>query len=235
MSDPFEATLTAALDDLEHGDSVETILDRYPDHAAELRMALGAVRDLQAVSPAPTAAAERSSRRRFLAQGAMLKAEQGQRASLPLWRRFFFSFASAAIAFALIVIFLVPASRGAIPGDLLYPVKRGYEGVQLFFASAAGEQELQEQFDNERNRELYEMIDTGRDGFAGYKGTITEMEPGMWTIEDIRAHINEETLIVGEPEVGALVAAHCRIEDGQIYAERIEVIAAPEANDGAGP
>jgi hypothetical protein len=235
MSDPFEATLTAALDDLEEGDSVEIILDRYPDHAAELRMALGAIRNLQTVSPAPTAAAERSSRRRFLEHGAMLKAEQGQQASLPLWRRLFFSFGAAAIALALIAIIVVPASRGAIPGDLLYPVKRGYEGVQLFFASAAGKQELHEQLDNERNRELYEMIDTGRDGFAGYKGTITEMEPGMWTIGDIRAYINEETLLVGEPEVGALVAAHCRVEDGQVYAERIAVIAAPEANDGAGP
>ncbi len=145
-------------------------------------------------------------------------------ASLPPWRRFFYSFASFALFMVLLGVIVIPPSADAIPGDLLYPVKRTSESVQLYLAPAGEKEALQAEFEDERNHEVYQMLEVGRDGRAGYIGVLKEMGPDCWEIGNITAIVNESTEISGDPEVGARVEAHCWVEDGEVIAETLDVI-----------
>lgn len=219
-SDAFEETLVEALEALENGDRVEEVLGRYPEHAADLRHVLETTALLVQLPPSPSPQAREASRKAFLQHGQELRQQKKQGNARPL-RRFFLSFASLALVVILVGLF---AAQYAIPGDPLYGFKRSVENVRLSVASPAQQQQLRRAFEEERNHEVYRMIDRGRDGVAGYKGIVAEIGDEQWELGNITINITDETVIQGTPKEGDWVEAHCRIEDGQVYAESLVVV-----------
>lgn len=224
MDGALENVIVAALDELEQGHTVEEILERYPQKRVELRPILETASGLTALEATPSPDARNASRREFLTEAARLREASGPKRSVPPWRRFFYSFASFALFLMLIGVIVIPPSSEAIPGDLLYPVKRGAEATQLLLAAPAEEEMLRAEFEEERNHEVYQMLEIGREGRAGYVGIVKEIAPDRWKIGNITAHINESTVIKGDPEVGARVEAHCLVKDRQVIAETLEVL-----------
>lgn len=216
--------IIAALDELDQGHSVEEILERYPQERAELRPILETASGLTALKATPSPEARNASRREFLAEAARLRESSGSDRSAQPWRRFFYSFTSFALFLMLIGVIVIPPSSEAIPGDLLYPVKRGAEATQLLLAPQTEKEALRAEFEEERNHEVYEMLEIGREGRAGYVGVVKEITPDRWKIGNITAHINESTVINGDPEVGARVEAHCLVRDRQVIAETLDVL-----------
>ena len=131
MDGALENVIVAALDELEQGYTVEEILERYPQKRAELRPILETASGLTALKATPSPEARNASRSEFLTEAARLREASGPKRSVPTWRRFFYSFASFALFLMLIGVIVIPPSSEAIPGDLLYPVKRSVEVAQL--------------------------------------------------------------------------------------------------------
>lgn len=227
MEGALENIITAALDDLEHGHDIAEILSRYPQAREELRPILETATGLSSLAAGPSPRAQQASRARFLAEAERLRQREHAQDDLPPWRRLFYSFGSVALFLALLAAIIIPPSGDAIPGDLLYPVKRSAESVQLFFAPQEEKEALIESYEEERNREVYEMLDIGRDGRAGYVGVVKTITPETWEIGHITATITDATEISGDPQVGALVEAHCLLEDGQVFAESLQVLEPP--------
>lgn len=225
MHGALENVIVAALDELEQGQTVEEILDRYPQKKAELRPILETASGLTALESTPSPESRNASRQAFLAEAARLRESSpaGDR-SMPRWRRIFYSFASFALFLLLLGVIVIPPSADAIPGDILYPVKRSAESAQLLLASPAEEETLRAEYEEERNREVYQMLEIGRDGRAGYIGIVKEITAEHWKIGNITAHIEESTVITGEPEVGARVEAHCLVQDREVIAETLTVL-----------
>lgn len=217
MASAFEETLVEALEALENGDEVEAVLRRYPEHEVELRQVLETTAQLVQLPLEPSAGARAASKRAFLERGRELRQEKANSDARPL-RRFFLSFVSLALVLIVVGLF---ALQQAIPGDPLYELKRTVEDARLYVASPAQEAQLRREFEEERNREVYRMLDRGRDGVAGYTGVVEEIGEEQWELGNITVQITEETVIQGTPEEGDRVEAHCRIVDGHVYAESL--------------
>lgn len=225
MDSAFEDKVIEALDAYEDGESVERILSRYPARTPALRPILEVAAGLGQAPPTPSPAAKSESRRRLLERAEDLRAaEQHSPREIPLWRRFLVSLASAAATLILIGTLAVLLSPETIPGDALYPLKRTVEDARLYLAPAGEKNDLRQQFEKERNSEVYRMLQAGRDGRAGYAGELKAHHFHVWEIGNITVHIMDETVIEGRPVVGARVEAHCRIEDGRVFAESLRVL-----------
>ncbi len=223
MDEVREDLIIQALEKMEQGQPVAAILQRYPQSAEALYPILEAATLLDAQRPAPTEAARQASRRQMLAAAQQLR----QPRSRPAPRRLRIVFAAVSLALLLFLVAVVagPAAADAIPGDLLYPLKRGVERVELLLAPATQRDALLEQIEHERNREVYTMLEVGRDGRAGYVGTLTAMDGPVWEIGRITARITDDTVIHGVPELGARVEAHCLVRDRQVVVESLLVLA----------
>ena len=240
MDSALENTIVDALEALDRGENVEQILDRFPQHAPALRPILETAAGLADLSPLPSTEARSLSRQQFLAEARRLREESFRETShhdgsTSLLRRFYYSLASFAVLLVLLGVILVPPSAGAIPGDILYPVKRGVETLRLYLAPQEEKEALRGQYEEERNHEVYEMIEVGRDGSAGYVGMLKAIQPHQWEIGNITALINDSTVIRGEPEVGARVEAHCLVKDRQVIAESLTIIDPPMTLTPANP
>lgn len=230
----FEQELIEALDALERGQPLEEILRERPALAPELRAYLETVQQLSGLAPAPRPQAAAASRRAMLRRAAQERAQANDGPSLPpLRRRLFYAFAAFAVLLLIIGGLLLPRSQEAIPGDTLYPLKRAAEDVRLVLTPPDQKEALRQEYEEERNHEVYVMLRQGRNGLAGYTGEIKAVGAETWEIGNITVQITAETVVRGEPNVGDRVSAHCRIDDGQVIAESLTVLdgdAAPPAD-----
>lgn len=224
MDGALENSIIDALDELESGESVDRILRRHPARAAELRPILETAAQLPDLPPSPSPEARAASQGVLLQRAQQLRDEASRSRSWPSRPRFIFSFVSVLVLILIAGAALLPTSADALPGDALYPLKRAGESVRLLLAPPSEKGDLRLQLEDERNSEVYEMLETGRNGRAGYTGEIVALAPDTWEIGHITVHLTEKTRIKGEPEVGARVEAHCLIQDGQVYAESLEIL-----------
>src|SRR5574338_774308 len=153
MSDLYEV-LEVCLQESERGESLETVLFRYPHLAEELRPILeSSVGAKSMASPAPSAEVVRRNRARVLQHAAQMR-EAKVRSSQRLWLA---SLRRIAVTLAVVTLLfvsgtrLVSASSTTLPGDNLYPVKRTWEGVRLLLAfNAQVRDALEVEHENER-------------------------------------------------------------------------------------
>jgi hypothetical protein len=137
--------------------------------------------DLRASAPAPAASSVRSRVAARVARGIAA----GQSFRRPVWRLGFRP-ASALASFLLVFLMAVGgttayASEAALPGDILYGVKRGLEGVQLRLSTTAmGDSVLIERFADRRVEEIESLTARGRwadvaEALQAYPAIIDEM------------------------------------------------------------
>ncbi len=189
--------LEICLQELENGVSLETVLARYPDLANELRPILNAsVMARTMAVPAPSPDAIRRGRAKLLQHASEMREAKlaPRRRMIPIFQRF-------AISLTLATIFLasgtglVGASSSALPGENLYPVKRTWEDVRLFFALKPEHKDLLEsEFESERLDEVGELLAEGRHETIQYSGVFM--------------HVNGVTYVSGVP---VLVPANLQV------------------------
>lgn len=160
-------TLEICLQEIEKGRDLESILSQYPDLADELRPILQTAIKARGISaPEPTSDAQRRGRARVMQHAAELReARSAPRKPvrvIPVFQRLAFSF-----ALLMILLFsgtgILSASASALPGESLYPVKRGWENVRLFLIfDSEARQLLANEFENERLHEVNELLVDGR-------------------------------------------------------------------------
>lgn len=229
MNSAYEVSLVEALDALEAGTPLEEVLSRYPDHAETLRPILETSAQLSSLPVAYSLSAKAASRNAFLSHAASLRVQgKGRPATAGVWRRLAFSFASLALVVVLLGGLLAGAAQEALPGQPLYPVKRMVEDMRLSLASPVGKEKLQEQFQAERREEIHALLATGQKGTVPCAGTIEALSEESWTLDGLAVAIETRTVISGEPALGATAQGLCRVANGRVVAETLQVEDSPE-------
>jgi hypothetical protein len=171
--------LESCLQELEDGVVIDDILSRFPDHAKELRPILNASLNARNRKvPAPTQAAIIRGRARLMQKVAEIQQKKNapQKHAIPFFQRIAISFAVTA-TLLLSGTSLVGASSTALPGQNLYPVKRGWENIRLFFAfNEEARNFLEEQFEGERLEEIDELLSNDIDDdrhLVDFSGILT--------------------------------------------------------------
>ena len=180
MTNLFDA-LEFCLREMEEGGNMETALSRFPEYAEELRPILETSVKAQAMAaPEPAPDVMRRSRARVLQRAAELRESKVAPRSAP--RRAIPVFQRLALSFALVAVFLMSgggllsASASALPGEQLYPVKRGWENVRLFFIfDTQARALLEHEFENERLHEANELILEGRHEVIQFAGVFMQV------------------------------------------------------------
>jgi hypothetical protein len=204
MDAQLELKFVECLDALAQGESVEHILARYPQDAAQLRPLLQTAASLSALRLEPSEAAKMQSRQSFMAQADLLR-RTAPRKTLSFLPRFATGFIAAALVAAVLGTGAVAASGAALPGDPLYGLKRTVEDVRLQSASSpALRQELQREFEQRRVDETNELLDTGREGEVEFTGTIEEIQPNAWIVSSLVVQLDANTQIVGTPQINRM-------------------------------
>jgi len=169
--------LESCLQELENGAQVESLLARYPAHAHDLRPILIAIRKAQKMPmPEPSREAATRGRARLMQRVSELREAQSsapRKRVIPFLQRIAISFAVTAV-FVLSGTGLVSASSSALPGQNLYPVKRRWEDVRLFFAFAPEERKsLEDEIKKEREHEANELLTEGEENEVEFSGKLT--------------------------------------------------------------
>ncbi len=228
MNNVPEAVLQESLGFLERGESIEQIVARYPEMAAELRPFLQTAVQLTTLAPQPTLAAKQNSQKAFLAHAQSLNVTPIRPSTWYRLRQILLPLASLAMVLVLFASMAVSISAAAIPGDALYGVKRLVENVRL---NQANDSEtavaLLETYRQERIREVQTLLRTGRTAEVSFEGLIEGMQPAQLTVATIRVTLDDETQVYAGPQLGELVRVYGRTSNSQLTASAIELLSGP--------
>jgi hypothetical protein len=232
MNRKFETVFNECLDSIQAGESVEACLARYPEHAEALRPLLSLATAVRAVPlPRPNPLAVHASRQRMLRAVSERDARQPLLAGLFAW-----PWLRATLALAVLILVvgfgsrgLVAVSAGSLPGDNLYPVKRFAENVRYALTlDPVARQQLEAEFAAEREKEVRTVLDSGRLATVEFRGNLEAIGDGLWGVSGLEVILTDQTVIVGQPAVGAMVLVQARSAgDGTLLALRLEVQSLP--------
>jgi hypothetical protein len=209
MNNDIYDVLEACLQSIEHGANVDALLARYPQFVDELRPLLKAALSARALPlPSPSASGMRRGRARFLQKAAEMReaktAPRSRRSVIPVFQRLAISLG---LTFALVFsgTGLVSASSSALPGENLYPVKRTWEDVSLFFVFDPSIRMAREnEYEQERLHEATALLAEGRHQEISFSGVVVEQN-GQFYISSLPVILTSETK--GVLENGATVMA----------------------------
>lgn len=220
----MDALLIYCLDELEAGVPVAEILARFPEQAAVIRPLLETAVSLEQVVPEPPPKAQAASQDLFLSHArAMKKARGSRRAGVVWWRRLAFSLGLLLVAFLGLTV-LGSGTAAALPGSVLYPVKRTMEEWRLNLAQdPTARAQLWQQYEAERQREINALLAAGGEARVECWGTLTAMRAETWQMCDLTVQITEETMIEGQPMLGATVHVEGVTGGGLFVATRVEI------------
>ena len=201
MTNLFDA-LEICLGEIEGGSDLETALARFPEHADELRPILKTAlkaRSMASAEPSPDVV--RRSRARVMQRAAELRESKTapRRRVIPVISRLAISFALTAL-FLSSSVGLLNASASALPGEQLYPVKRGWESIRLFFIFDPHVREMMEdEFENERLHEVNELLTEGRHEVIQFAGVYMQVN-GIDYVSGLKVILPEgiPTLVNGD-------------------------------------
>lgn len=226
-NDPKARALEVCLQNVKAGANLEQALASYPRWADELRPLVESAIAAQKHTPPQPAAenAQAHSRAGFLQVSQRMLPQHERRWMGELGRFLLGIFVVAALA-GLLIGGIVWVSSSALPGDLLYPIKRYSESIQLkFISNPAQHLALELAFDGERVEEIQALTRNSRPArdisFTGYLS-----QPGFteWLVGDIQVTIPANAQLVGELHIGYFVNVQGDLlADGTVHARRLQM------------
>jgi hypothetical protein len=230
MNNRLFETLEFCLRDIEQGADVGVNLARHPDLAGELRPILEASVKAKAMAvPAPSGEVFRRNRAKLLQHAVEMRERKVAPPSRRIWS---VPLRRALVMLAVVVLLfvsgtgLVRASSTSLPGDNLYPVKRIWERMSLWFTfDTAIREKLEYEHENERLEELSELLALGRSAKVDFAGYVTRQSLNEWRVSGITVFISFDTRLPNEQVVtGAAVRVRGQTVDGGVAAERVELL-----------
>lgn len=230
----FYTAFERCLAGLQSGMTLKECLAQYPYLQEDLRPALEAAQmaNSQVDNYIPSAAIRRS-RERMLAKAGQIKRQRTRRSTSSLlgWLSASRAPRLAFAAFLVIAFFLLSwqgllvASAQALPGDTLYPVKRGAENFSLQLASNAQLKRAREvEFERRRVDEVMELLVLGRVASVDFEGVLNARTPDRWIVDGIVVLLTPETLVTGSIEPGMVVEISGKTQtDGTLQAAAIRL------------
>jgi hypothetical protein len=227
MNNELSEALENCLQAIKKGQSLEAALARYPKLAPELRPLLKT--SILARSSRQLVILEtvkRRGRMRLLQRAAEMRSamEITPRRRIP-------TFSRVAITLGLVGMLVltstgfVSASSGALPGDQLYPVKRTWEGVRLFFVFSPQEHDiLTSEFDQERLNEIDELLVKGQAAPITFTGLVTRQVDGQWMVSGIPVSVSNSSNSSLVTEGAPVTITGITRGDGVVEAQQIQLI-----------
>jgi hypothetical protein len=225
MDSRLEAHLIACLSQLEQGAPLEEILAPYPaDTAANLRpMLLTAVR-LRQLPLAHTVAAQADSKKRFVAEAAVLRDKRpswGQGWLINLWGGLRLTTAVALFALIFFAGYIFLNAPNALPGDQLYGAKLTLENWTL---SRQPADVRQAEIQAERRREVAALLVVGRSTAVAFQGELAASDLEFWLVGEIPVIITTDTRLDGPLDIGAVVEISGQTADGRVWARQVTLL-----------
>jgi hypothetical protein len=231
LNKKYYAALEICLRDMQAGAGLESCLSRFPDMADELRPVLEASLAARTLTlKAPPAAIQQRGRARLLQHAAEMREAQHVANG-----RSIRSLRMVGVSLVLVAIFLmsgtglVRASSGALPGDQLYPVKRTWEDVRLWFVfNPEAREQLESKYERERIDEIDELFAEGRNAHVNFSGVVTVQNPDRWLVSGVSVGITSQTKLPSEPinlNDNVMVSGHTNTS-GYIDADSIQLLPA---------
>jgi hypothetical protein len=227
MNNFYEA-LEYCLQALEDGADLNAVLARYPDLAEELRPILEAsIAARNMAVDGPSTEAMRRGRAKLLRRAAELREMRAPapRRVIPIFQRLSLALTIAAV-FLLSGTGLVRASSTALPGENLYPVKRTWEGMRLWFVFDANLRDaLRSEYENERLEEVGELLSEGRHETIQFAGVVMDVN-GVTHVSGIRIVILDTTALPvgGLPNGAAVIVTGRTNAEGFVEDASIELL-----------
>ena len=246
MNPKFEQILDECIAAIKDGEALEACLEKYPDHAEELRGLLLTVSMLKEMPmPEASLAARRESERRMLA--AFHEREKAYPVSKSIFARYTqrrpveqqpekvrkvrgkmknkFSYLIAGLVLTVIIATtgVGVASANALPGQALYPVKDSIQQVRLFLTfDAVEKQELEDQFQQEYLDDVRSIMEDGDEAEVEFYGVVEEIGDGYLVVDGIKVFFDENTMMTDGLEVDMLVEVEGYVmEDGSLLASSV--------------
>ena len=238
MNNFDEKIFLTCLEAMDAGEDPESILSRYPEQADAIRQLLALDEGLVGLSDGAPAGAQARSEKLFLAQASAMRSVASRvDGRSRWWRPLFAAFASLVLVLA-ISFGALQASADSLPGDIFYPVKRLNETTQLRLVNDLEDKEqLEERLEDERVREITELLRLGRDENVTCSGEIELLAFDYVQVYGLRVETNDNTVIIGELALGATANVEGYTEDGRYFADKITIVtpAAPGVRESATP
>lgn len=224
MNNKLYDALEICLQEIENGVKLESVLARFPDLAGELRPILKASLKARTMSSsAPSPEVIRRGRAKLLQRASEMREAKAtpRRRVIPIFQRLALSLGLTA-TFLLSGTGLVGASATALPGENLYPVKRTWEGLQLFFIfNKDARDAVKSQFETERLHEVNELLAEGRHELIQFAGVFMQVN-GTYYVSGVTVVVPSNLQI---PENGAAVVATGRTNaQGFVELESLELL-----------
>ena len=228
MNELYNA-LEICLQAIEDGQKIESVLARYPEFERELRPLLEV--SLLARNSSQFDISEAVKHRGHVRL--LQRANELRKANSVSHHRMIPILPRMAIVLSLVGILaltstgFVSASSGTLPGDQLYPVKRTWEGVRLFFAFNSGERDLLEsQFEQERLDEIDGLLGRRIAVPIEFKGLVTRQANGKWQVSGISVSITGSTSSAasGIPDGAPVIVTGITGSDGVVEAQNVQLL-----------
>ncbi len=217
--------LEQALEQLETGEELDSILAAYPVHAVQLKPILQAALKVlpdpsQPVSPEVL----NRSRTRILAHANQLRQDQPAHTAWGSLQRLVIAL-GIALVFLLSWGGLMVTSARTLPGDQLYPAKLTLEKVRLGLTfSSENHKQVEELYQSRRVDEVQQLLELGRIVLVEFDGVVEDQQPGAWLISGIRVRLNPTTVVIGEILPGMTTEVEGLTQlDGTIQASEIHL------------
>ncbi len=223
--------LDTCLQALEQGRDLNTVLGDYPDLAQELRPILEASLQARSLGEITIPANVQSRGRiKLLQRAEALRRLQRQREKrmIPFYSRLAVALGLAAVFF-LSSTGLVSASSTALPGDQLYPVKRSWEDVRLFFAfNPQNKDILQSEFEQERLDEIDGLLSRNRAATVNFSGLVTQQNGNKWLVSGIPVTLSSSTQLSGNSLSNGVPVniTGVTLANGEVEAQQIQLLGA---------
>ncbi len=242
MKPNFIDILDTCLAELEQGVSVDALVNRYPHFAEDLRPILETALDASslAVKEVPADVLKRGKVR-------VLRAAAEQREKLPVALPFWLQIKQVfernqyipRLAFNLLLVAillftagtsLVSASAESIPGDNLYPMKRGLESLRLWATlDEQAKVTIKNQLEEERLREVEHVLAQKRQADVEFIGVVTSQQETEWIVGGIRVSVSEQTQMDEAVQVGDIIQINGTSQaDGVVLAREIRLVTSLE-------
>lgn len=229
MDKAFEDKLVMALDALERGEPLESILaQHHHEVAARLRPMLEVAHRLEQHAFHPGSFTQTQAHGRFLHQAATVQT----RTAPARWRGFWLWRPIFATVFSLLigVVGIGFLARTAVPGDALYGAKQTIEQAQLLMANDPNAAEaLQQQLNQTRLAEITALLSQRRTAEVTFEGLVESTAADIWVVEGLSLTIQPSTIMTAPAGQGQVVQIRALTLDGQLLALRITPLTAPPA------
>jgi hypothetical protein len=193
MSMPdLSVILDECIHQMQKGATLEQVLARHPDDAAELEKLLAAAGAMHAARTGIEIPLNAQARSRM----AFINSAYQPIRTHSLFHAFHLKFATALLSILALLAFgllgTTLASAHTLPGDVFYPVKLALEQVQMNFTTAPAQRlQLQQNFDDRRAEEVNELKQAGRSSAVSFIGELVR-NGDRWQVAGITLDLNSQ-------------------------------------------